>query len=272
MKRYGNLVASLVIIALILMGATTAPAQPPELVEAADGSGIVGYRHTPRQPWSEYHVHDPDRPAPPIVDPGSIGLPTGVPSDAIVLFDGSDLDAWRPNEWKIEDGCLISTRGPMVTQEEFGDLQLHLQYLVPEEPSASFWDRGNNGVFFMGAIEVQIFDSHASHEQQIYADGQAAAIYGQTPPRVNACLPPGEWQTYDIVFLAPRFDDQGNLTAPARITMYHNGVLVHLNQEVYGNTAHLRLGSYEGLSSRGPISLGAHRSPVRFRNIWVRPL
>jgi hypothetical protein len=246
-----------------------ADAQRHQLTEAADGSGIVGYKDTPLQPWSGYHVHDPDRPAPPKVDPGAVALPDGAPSDAIVLFDGTDLSAWQPTQWEIDGGCLVATHGPMVTRQEFGDCQLHLQWLVPTEPAESIWDRGNNGVFFQQKIEVQIFDSYTTH---IYPDGQAAAIYGQTPPLVNTCRPPGQWQTFDIVFIAPRFDDQGQLTAPARITMFHNGVLVHLDQEVYGDTPHLRLGSYDGLQPQGPISLGAHRCPVRFRNIWVRPL
>jgi len=116
---------------------------------------------------------------------------------------------------------------------------------------------------------VQIFDSYGT---KIYPDGQAAAIYAQTPPLVNASRPPGQWQTYDIVFTAPRFDDAGQVTAPARITMFHNGVLVHNNQEIYGHTPHLGMASYDGIKPKGPIAFGAHHCPVRFRNIWVRPL
>jgi hypothetical protein len=157
----------------------------------------------------------------------------------------------------------------MRTQEEFGDCQLHLEWLVPEEPASSVWNRGNNGVFFLGSIEVQIFESFST---KIYPDGQAAAIYAQTPPRVNASRRPGQWQTYDIVFLAPRFDEGGKVREPARLTMFHNGLLVHLHQEIYGDTPHLRLASYDNLPAQAPLSLGAHHCPVRFRNIWIRRL
>ncbi len=259
-------------LALLAGFSSLGHAQKHQLLEAQDGSGIVGYKDTPIQPWSGYHVHDPDRPAPPIVtppEPGSQDRAGTAPSDAIVLFDGTNSDAWRPNQWKIEDGDLIATQGPMETVEEFGDIQLHLEWMAPEELTESIWDRGNNGVFFMRRIEVQIFDSYTTH---IYPDGQAAAIYSQTPPLVNVCRPPGQWQTFDIVFIAPRFSESGELTAPARITMFHNGVLVHLNQEVYGNTPHLSLATYDGMPSQGPLALGAHRCPVRFRNVWVRRL
>jgi hypothetical protein len=247
-------------MALVLCISSLVHAQKYVLVEAQDGSGIVGYKDTPIQPWSGFHVHDPDRPAPPIVTPaapGSQDQAGTAPSDAIVLFDGTNLDAWRPNEWKIEDGHLIATRGPMETKEEFGDVQLHMEWMAPEEQTESIWDRGNNGVFFLRRIEVQIFDSYTTH---IYPDGQAAAIYGQTPPLVNACRPPGQWQTFDIVFLAPRFSESGELTAPARITMFHNGILVHLNQEVYGNTPHLNSGQLR--RSAVPRPAGAGRSPL----------
>ena len=260
-------------VVLIMHGlATPAQAQKHQLLQARDGSGIVGYKDTPVQPWSGFHVHDPDRPAPRIITPPESSdqdREGKAPSDAIVLFDGTGLDAWRPNQWKIEDRCLISTQGPMATKEEFGDCQLHLEWLVPVEPTESMWNRGNNGVFLLGKIEVQIFDSHSTH---IYPDGQAAALYAQTPPLVNACRPAGQWQTFDIVFTAPKFDDDGKLSAPARITMFHNEVLVHLNQEVYGHTPHLNLASYDGIPTQGPVSLGAHGCPVRFRNIWIRRL
>ena len=257
--------------AALLVGPSSSPAQKHELVYAQDGSGICGYKDTPMQPWSGFHVHDPDRPAPPIVTPGpwtAAEQPTA-PSDALVLFDGSGLDQWQPNQWQVEDGCLVATSGPMRTKEQFGDCQLHLEWLVPEEPTPSMWDRGNNGVFFLGTIEVQIFESFST---KIYPDGQAAAIYAQTPPLVNATRPPGQWQSYDIVFTAPRFDESGKVCEPARLTMFHNGVLVHRHQEIYGHTPHLRLASYDGLPAQAPLGLGAHNCPVRFRNIWIRRL
>lgn len=246
--------------------------KPKNLVEAKDGSGIVGYKHTPVQPWSGYHVHDPDRPAPKIIDPGQpgVGPQAGLaPSDALVLFDGKDLSQWQPSAWKMEGGCLVATEGPLATLQEFGDCQLHLEFQEPLEPTESMMNQGNNGVMLMGKIEVQIFDSYSV---KIYPDGQAAAVYAQTPPLVNACRKPGEWQSYDILFQAPKFDATGQLTSPARLTLLHNGVLVHWNQEIYGHTPHQGLASYAGLREKGPISFGAHRCPVKFRNIWIRPL
>jgi hypothetical protein len=249
-----------------------AQAQKHELVYAEDGSGVFGYKDTPIQPWSGFHVHDPDRPAPPKVTPaesGTAGGTTAAPSDAVVLFDGTDLTAWQPNKWTVEDGCLVATEGPMRTKEQFGDCQLHLEWAAPTEPAESVWNRGNNGVFLMGVIEVQIFESYTT---KIYPDGQAAAVYAQTPPLVNACRAPGQWEVYDIVFQAPRCDETGELTQPARLTMLHNGVLVHNNQEIYGNTPHGGLASYDGVPAQGPLAFGAHHCPVRFRNIWIRRL
>jgi hypothetical protein len=248
-----------------------AQAQKHELVHAKDGSGVVGYKHTPIQPWSGFHVHDPDRPAPPVVQvpPPSAAELTPPPSDALVLFDGRDLTRWEPNQWRIEDACLVATEGPMRTRESFGDCQLHLEWMAPAQPAESIWNRGNNGVFLLGRIEVQIFDSS---EGGIYPDGQAAAVYAQTPPLVNACRKPGEWQSYDLVFVAPKFDAAGKLTAPARLTMFHNGILVHHHQEIYGSTPHAGLATYQGVPASGPVALGAHHCPVRFRNIWLRRL
>ena len=194
---------------VLLVFAGKAAAQQHELVHAKDGSGVFGYKDTPVQPWSGFHVHDPDRPVPKKVEPAPAnGLEQAgaAPSDAIVLFDGKDLAQWQPNKWKIEDGCLIATEGPLATKQEFGDCQLHLEFQVPAEPDPNIWNRGNNGVMLLGEIEVQIFDSF---DTKIYPDGQAAAIYAQTPPLVNACRKPGEWQTYDIFFQARSFDDAG---------------------------------------------------------------
>jgi hypothetical protein len=186
-----------------------------------------------------------------------------------VLFDGTDLSQWEANKWRIEDGCLVATEGPMRTKAEFGDCQLHLEWAAPAESAESVWNRGNNGVFLLGVIEVQIFDSYTT---KIYPDGQAAAVYAQTPPLVNACREPGQWEVYDIVFRAPRFDESGKLAESARLTMLHNGVLVHNNQEIYGDTPHSGLASYDRVPAKGPLALGAHHCPVRFRNIWIRPL
>ena len=262
--------ASLAVVVIMMAGPVLA--QKHELVYAKDGSGVFGYKDTPIQPWSGCHVHDPDRPAPKKVVPGRGSTQEQVgtaPSDAIALFDGRDLSQWRPTKWKVEDGCLIATEGPLMTQEEFGDCQLHLEWQSPLEPAKGIMNQGNNGVMLLGQIEIQIFESYST---KIYPDGQAAAIYAQTPPLVNACRKPGEWQTYDIIFVAPKFDAAGKLRGPARVTMFHNGLLVHHNQEIYGTTPHGGLASYVGVPSKGPLSFGAHSCPVRFRNIWIRRL
>jgi hypothetical protein len=249
--------------------AAFAQAQEHGLIYAKDGSGVFGYKDTPVQPWSGYHVHDPDRPAPKKVDPGGFSAGVGKPpSDAIVLFDGKDLSKWKPNQWRVVGGYLVATTGPFETVEEFGSYQLHLEWQAPEAEEENIMNRGNNGVFLMGLFEVQIFDPRT----KIYPDGQAASIYGQTPPLVNACRKPPEWETYDIVFSAPEFKGD-KLEKPPRVTMLHNGVLVHHAQEIYGATGHRTLpGPLPIGKTRGPLALGAHQCPVRFRNIWLRPL
>ena len=239
-----------------------------ELVHARDGSGVYGYRDTPRLPWCDYLVHDPDRPAPRRVDPGPAPAPEPPPSDAIVLFDGTDLTHWQPTQWKVVDGCLESGTGNLISRESFGDCQIHLEWMAPANFEGPWHDRGNNGVLLMGLYEIQIFDSW---NEKIYPDGQAAAIYGQTPPLVNACRPPGEWQSYDILFTAPVFAS-GKLAQPARVTMFHNGVLVHLNDAIHGEVAHRILPEYKHQVGEGPLVFGGHGCPVRFRNMWVRRL
>ncbi len=233
---------------------------------------MFGYRDTPVQPWSGYRVHDPDRPAPKKIDPGDFSTqdrPGRPPSDAIVLFDGKDLSKWKPNLWKVENGELIATTGQFATVDDFGSCQLHLEWKDPYPPVGdNIMDRGNNGVLLMGGFEIQIFDPAT----KIYADGQAAAVYGQTPPLVTASRPAGQWETYDIIFTAPKFDG-GKLAQPARVTVLYNGVLVQNNQRIYGGTAHATLPRpYRPGITRAPLELGAHNNPVRFRNIWVRPL
>ena len=222
------------------------------------------------QPAPRWEVHDPLRPRPPVVEA------RGVPSDAIVLFDGKDLSAWRsaqgsPARWRVRGGFMevVPQSGDIETARRFGDVQLHIEWATPAEVTGDGQGRGNSGVFLMGLYEVQILDSYRN---PTYADGQAGALYGQHPPLVNASRPPGEWQTYDIVFRRPRFDSAGALIAPARVTVVHNGVLVQNHAELFGATAHQRRASYEPHPDRLPIRLQDHGNRTRFRNIWLREL
>ncbi len=227
----------------------------------------------------DWPQHDSSRPKPPVVRPASPSSqdhPGQAPSDAVVLFDGSSLAPWvaldgSPPRWIIQNGALECARnsGYIRTLQAFGDCQLHVEWAAPTPPSGSSQGRGNSGVFLMGLYEVQVLDSH---HNVTYADGQAAAAYGQHPPLVNASLPPGHWQSYDIIFSRPRFDDRGNLTAPARLTVLHNGVLVQNNVELVGPTGWLKRDPYRPHPDKLPLALQDHGNPVRYRNIWIREL
>ena len=234
----------------------------------------VGYSDTPLLPGQPWKVHDIYRPQPPVVAPAAganLGAPP--PADAIVLFDGKDASAFvsgdKPCPWSIENGYMeVNGKGSVQTRESFGDVQLHLEWASPQKVESSSQGRGNSGVFLMGRYEVQILDSF---ENRTYADGGAAALYGQFPPLVNASRAPGEWQSYDIVFRAPRFEG-GELVSPALVTVLHNGVVVHNQQAFLGATRHRDVASYAPHEATGPIGLQDHGNPVRFRNFWARRL
>jgi len=224
-----------------------------------------------------WDVHDPDRPTPPVVDPGPApSKPAPVPEDAVVLFDGTDLSAWEQPDgssagWSVQDGAMVvePESGSIQTKEGFGSVQLHVEWMTPADVEGEGQDRGNSGVFLMNTYEVQVLDSY---QNETYADGQAAAIYGQYPPLTNAMRPPGEWQTYDIVFHRPHFDEDGTLVRPARMTVYHNGVLVQDHVTLTGPTAYQDRPPYDAHATALPIGLQDHGAPVRFRNIWLREL
>lgn len=194
----------------------------------------------------------------------------GVPSDAIVLFDGTDLSAWNGAEgWTVEDGAMVAGKGNPVTKQSFGDCQLHIEWSAPTPPTGSGQGRGNSGVFLMNTYEIQVLDSF---ENETYFDGQAGAIYKQTPPMVNATVPPGEWNVYDIIWTAPRFQEDGSLKSPAYITALHNGVVILNHFELQGDTPYHRPPAYHKHADKLPIRLQDHGNPVRFRNIWVREI
>ena len=269
MKRVILTIAAMLLIGAVI-GGSADQASAQELVKSKDGKA-VGYKDTPILPWTKWHKHDPDRPLPPEVVPGKPSLQEQVgtpPADAIVLFDGKDMSAWEPNEWTVADGTLTATKGDIVTKQEFGDCQLHVEWQAPNPPQGEQMNRGNSGVFFMSRYEVQITDSYT---EKIYPDGSAAAVYGETPPLVNATLPPGQWQTYDMVFTAPVFEDD-KVVKRGTLTVFHNGLLAQYNTEIMGPTTWRQIAEYEAHPAKQPLKLQAHNNPVKFRNIWIRPL
>ncbi len=204
---------------------------------------------------------------PAVVTPGENG---GPPSDAVVLFDGKDFSAWNGAEnWKIEDGAMVCGKGDIRTKEGFGDCQLHIEWSSPTPARGIGQGRGNSGVFFMDTYELQVLDSY---NNKTYFDGQAGAIYKQTPPEVNAMKPPGTWNVYDVIWTSPRFNDDGSLKSPAYITALQNGVLILNHFALKGDTPYDRPPEYTKHADRLPIRLQDHGNPTRFRNIWVRQI
>ena len=204
---------------------------------------------------------------PRVVTPGK---PQAAPSDAVVLFDGKDLSAWdNAKNWKVKDGAMISGRGDVRSKAKFGDCQLHIEWSAPVPAKGSGQGRGNSGVFLMATYEIQVLDSY---KNKTYFDGQAGAIYKQTPPQVNAMRPPGKWNVYDIIWTAPRFNQDGSLKSPAFMTALHNGVLILNHFELKGDTPFNRPPQYKKHADKLPIRLQDHGNPVRFRNIWVREI
>ncbi|MEM9252995.1 MAG: DUF1080 domain-containing protein [Planctomycetota bacterium] len=253
------------------------PAQTPGAVETRDTAQAQDDIEVRTYMWA---VHDYDRPLPPRVDAGpGPSEPAPIPSDAIVLFDGTDpdadLSAWHSAKlpWPVKDGyfeCPAENGNWLATNEKFGDIQLHAEWFVPEAESGDQGQkRGNSGIYIMGRYEVQVLESVGS---DTYADGMAAAVYGQNPPLVNPGRGIGQWQTYDVIFRAPRFTNDGELERPAEMTVFHNGVLVQDRWVLEGPTKHKKRTSYSAHPPELPIGLQGKGNPVRYRNFWVRPL
>ena len=262
----GGVLLVLLAAAFFLLMRTSPPEDPEEVPAIQAGEANL-------DGWA---IHDPERPLPQVIDPGPAGPQVPPPSDAVVLFNGTDLSRWTNSEggkagWKVENGYLevVKKTGSILTREKFGDCQLHVEWAAPLPAAGESQGRGNSGVFLMNIYEVQVLDCY---ENKTYADGQAAAIYGQFPPRVNACRPPGEWQAFDIVFFRPHFDAEGGVAKPARMTVFFNGILVHHNAELIGPTTWKVRTPYSAHGDRLPVSLQDHGNPVRYRNIWIRDL
>ncbi len=236
----------------------------------------TGYSDTPQLPGQQWKVHDIARPKPRVVTPGAQpGMP---PSDAVVLFDGKDLSKWmvatkgglQPANWTVANGYMEVKpgAGTLVSKDKFGDAQIHIEWASPTEITGDSQWRGNSGVLIMNRYEIQVLDSY---NNPTYADGQAGSIYGQWPPLVNASRKPGEWQSYDIIFEAPRFEGE-KLVKPAFVTVLHNGVVTQHRKEIIGRMAHRVVGTYAPHGPEEPLALQDHDVPVRYRNIWVRRL
>jgi hypothetical protein len=254
------------------------------LVLAAEEKKKDRSHEGPQQPWSKWKVHDLDRPMAPVVTPGTFSTPETPgkpPSDAIVLFDGTDLSHWQAAgggepTFTLEKGEMLSTnlKDPknnkyLESKDKFGDVQLHVEFATPSPAHGESQGRGNSGVFLMGKFEIQVLDNY---QNVTYADGACSALYGQYPPQVNACRPPGEWQTYDIIFHKPVYKD-GKFEEPAYVTVLQNGILTQDHHRIEGPTGHMIVAKYpEKFPETGPLQLQFHGNPVHYRNIWVRPL
>jgi len=242
------------------------------------GSPFYGDPPDDHHPWC---VHDRNRPQPAVVTPGTFSTleqPGKPPSDAIILFDGTDLSKWEadegtgvPTKWIVKDGAMecVPKSGQIRTKDKLGDIQLHIEWAAPAKVQGDSQGRGNSGVFLMNTYELQVLDSF---DNPTYFDGQAGSIYKQTPPQVNATRAPGTWNAYDVIWTAPRFNPEGTLKSPAFITALHNGVLILNHFQLKGDTPFNRAPQYKQHADRLPIRLQDHGNPMRFRNIWVREI
>lgn len=241
---------------------------------ASSGPRFYGDPPDDHHPWA---VHDGNRPEPKVVVPGTFSTPEQAgkpPSDAIILFDGTDLSKWQGDKgdapWKVENGYMevAPGTGQIRTREEFGDCQLHLEFATPSKVEGSSQGRGNSGMFLMGAIEIQVLDSYNNHT---YADGHAGSVYGVMPAMANVIRPPGQFNVYDVVFRRPIFKD-GKEVYPGHVTVFINGVLVQDATRLEGPTGHMGRTKPRPFPEKGPLSLQDHGNQTRFRNIWYRPL
>lgn len=262
-------------LALAAIGAALAMASAGQA--ASTGSPFYGDPPDDRHPWA---IHDQNRPQPAVVTPGTFSTPAQPgkpPSDAIVLFDGTDLSKWEadkneggPTKWIVKDGAMECTPGSgyIRTKDQFGDCQLHVEWAAPKNVQGESQGRGNSGIFLMGRVEIQVLDNY---NNPTYADGFAASVYGVNPPLVNPLQAPGEWQVVDIVFRRPIYKD-GKPVDPGYATVFVNGVLVQDHTVLEGGTGHMGRSRPGPFPDKGPLKFQDHGNPVRFRNVWYRPL
>lgn len=258
------------LLGLSLAMLTARAADVPEKNERqAAQDKIDGFDTTPMQPDGKWHIHDPNRPQPPVAEPKYDGKPVPAPQDAIVIFDGKETDELVNKQWPIKDGVMTVGKGSQKTKREFGDMHLHVEFLIPLT-CLNGWgqNQGNSGIFLMDTYEIQVLNCWGN---RTYPDGMSGSLYGQVPPLVNACKKPGEWQCYDIHFKAPVFKD-GKVVSPATVTVYLNNVLVQDKSEFRGASTWKKTPQYSPHPEKKPLSLQAHGNPVQFRNIWVAPL
>lgn len=228
---------------------------------------VQGYTDGPKLPGVPYTVHDPARPQPRIVETGG-AVVVKPPSDAVVLFDGKSLDAFTPG-WKVRNGVMVAQDHDIQSKESFGAVQMHFEWRLPAGRKVNGQGGGNSGVFLMGLYEIQVLQSH---NNKTYPDGQAGSIYGQLPPLVNATSPQGEWQSYDLTFVPPVYEGE-KVVQPAKLTLFHNGVVVQNGEVFLGPTEHRKLASYpKNHPEAAPLKLQFHGDPMEFRNMWIRPL
>ena len=256
---------------------STALSLSASLYGASTGSPFYGDAPDEHHPWA---VHDQNRPQPPLVTPGTFSTqeqPGKPPSDAIILFDGSDLSKWEaderghvPTKWVVKDGAMecVPGSGYIRTKDSFGDIQLHVEWAAPTKVQGDSQGRGNSGVFLMGLVEIQVLDNY---NNPTYADGFAASVYGVNPPFANALRAPGQFQSYDIIFRRPIYKD-GNPVDPGYVTVFENGVVVQDHTMLEGGTGHMARSKPGAFPEVGPLKLQDHGNPVRYRNVWYRPL